>query len=102
AIHVVGSGVLVLNEIKVKQASRVSLSAKQVSVASPCLCICPNISENSLSQNPSTYQTTTGLPARLDKMTKDLEGLRLLNDPLKDQVELVHEEVENEVPKAIL
>ncbi|GKC38492.1 hypothetical protein Tco_1050876 [Tanacetum coccineum] len=35
-------------------------------------------------------------------MTKDLEGLRILNDPLKDQVELVHEEVENEAPKAIL
>ncbi|GJR14355.1 kinesin-like protein KIN-12C [Tanacetum coccineum] len=61
-----------------------------------------HISENGSSQNPSTDKTTMDLQARLDKMTKDLEGLRLLNDPLKDQVDLVHEEVENEATKAIL
>jgi hypothetical protein len=61
-----------------------------------------DISENGSSQNPSTDKTTMDLQARLDKMTKDLEGLRILNDPLKDQVDLVHEEVENEAAKAIL
>ncbi|PWA46552.1 kinesin motor domain-containing protein [Artemisia annua] len=61
-----------------------------------------NISENGSSRNTSTDKTTMDLQARLDKMTKDLEGLRILNDPLKDQVDLVHEEVEHEAAKAIL
>nr|XP_043607210.1 kinesin-like protein KIN-12C [Erigeron canadensis] len=50
----------------------------------------------------STDQSMIDLQARLDKMTKGLEDLKLLNDPLRDQVDLAHEEVENEAAKAII
>lgn len=61
-----------------------------------------HISENFLLENQNTDQSKMDLQSRLDKMTKDLQDLKLLNDPLKEQVDLVHEEVENEAANTIL
>ncbi|KAI7744954.1 hypothetical protein M8C21_027075 [Ambrosia artemisiifolia] len=60
-----------------------------------------HISENIL-ENQNTDQSMMDLQARLVKMNKELEDLKLLNDPLKEQVDLVHEEAENEATKTIL
>lgn len=76
-----------------------------------------HISENGwlLSQNlPSVNDDSTDgmmdLQARLDKMANELEDVGFLNDhddhlshsSLRDQVDLIHEEVENEATNAIL
>ncbi|KAD1657700.1 hypothetical protein E3N88_42498 [Mikania micrantha] len=61
-----------------------------------------HISENISLENQKTDQGMMDLQSQLDKMTKGLEDLKLLNDPLKDQVDLVHEEVENEATNTIL
>ncbi|KAJ0789479.1 putative plus-end-directed kinesin ATPase [Helianthus annuus] len=61
--------------------------------------------ESHISENQTTDQSMMGLQSRLDKMNKELEDLKSLNDPLKDlkdQVNLVHEEAENEATNAIL
>ncbi|KAK9080054.1 hypothetical protein SSX86_001729 [Deinandra increscens subsp. villosa] len=58
--------------------------------------------ENILLENQNTDQSMMDLQSRLDKMTKDLEDLKLLNDPLKDQVDLAHKEVESEAVNTIL
>ncbi|KAI3686992.1 hypothetical protein L1987_80682 [Smallanthus sonchifolius] len=60
-----------------------------------------HISENML-ENQNTDQAMMDLQSRLDKMTKDLEDLQLFNDHLKEQVDVVHEEAENEASNAIL
>ncbi|KAK1407763.1 hypothetical protein QVD17_39390 [Tagetes erecta] len=56
-------------------------------------------SENSLLEKQNIDRSMMDLQWQLDKMTKDLEDLKLLNDPLKEQV---HEDVENEATNAIL
>ncbi|KAL8216282.1 hypothetical protein R6Q57_023119 [Mikania cordata] len=60
-----------------------------------------HISENISLENQKD-QGMMDLQSQLDKMTKGLEDLKLLNDPLKEQVDLVHEEVENEATNTIL
>ncbi|XP_076903266.1 kinesin-like protein KIN-12C isoform X2 [Bidens hawaiensis] len=61
-----------------------------------------HISGSILLDNQNADQSMMDLQSRLAKMTKDLEDLKLLNDPMKDQVDLVHEKAENEAINTIL
>ncbi|XP_071703353.1 kinesin-like protein KIN-12C [Rutidosis leptorrhynchoides] len=69
-----------------------TLSNKNKAETHPMLNHESRFTDNGLSEN----QSMMDLQARLDKMTIDLEDLKLLNDPLR------HEEVENEATNAIL
>ncbi|KVH96411.1 Kinesin-like, KLP2 [Cynara cardunculus var. scolymus] len=68
------------------------------------------LNQNLPSVNGDSIDGMMDLQARLDKMTKELEDVGLPNDlddhishsSFKDQVDLVHEEVENEATNAIL